>query len=299
MKFLITGAVTCAENLLLELKKAGHEALFLQNESDKLPEEAANFDGVFCNGLFLHHPIEDFKNLKYIQLTSAGFDRVPMDFVNEKGIKIYNARGVYSLPMAEFALAGVLSIYKQMSFFRENQKAHKWEKHRGVLELSGKSVLILGAGNVGAECSKRFRAMGCGTTALDIYPVLTTDFDDVLPIAMLDTELLKADIVILTLPLTDNTRNLFNAELFAKMKKGAIFVNISRGAVVDTSALIDALQTKLGGAVLDVFESEPLEENSPLWDMENVIITPHNSFVGERNADRLAAVILKNFKENY
>lgn len=297
MKFLITGAVTCAENLILELKKLGHEAVFLQNESEKLPENAAEFDGVFCNGLFLHHPIESFTNLKYIQLTSAGFDRVPMDYVNKNGIRIYNARGVYSVPMAEFALSGVLSLYKEQRFFCDNQKLHKWEKHRGLKELFGKTVCIVGAGNVGGECAKRFSAFGCKVVGVDIAPYENPLFDEMLSLEKLDFALLSADIVVLTLPLTKETHHLFDKDKFDKMKKGAILVNISRGGTVDTKALIEALDTKLGGAVLDVFETEPLEETSPLWDMENVILTPHNSFVGEGNADRLKNVILNNLKD--
>ena len=298
MKFLITGAVTCAESLLKELENSGHEAIFMQNESEKLPENAAEFDGVFCNGLFLHHPIESFTNLKYIQLTSAGFDRVPMDYVNKNGIKIYNARGVYSVPMAEFAMSGVLSLYKEQRFFCDNQKLHKWEKHRSISELLGKTVCIVGAGNVGGECAKRFSAFGCTVVGVDIAPYESPLFDEMLSLEKLDSALLSADIVVLTLPLTEETHHLFNREKFDKMKNGAVLVNISRGGTVDTKALTEALETKLGGAVLDVFEQEPLEETSPLWDMENVIITPHNSFQGEGNKKRLLEVILKNLKEN-
>ncbi len=297
MKFLITGAVTCAENLLMELKKIGHEAVFMQNESDKLPENAAEFDGVFCNGLFLHHPIESFTNLKYIQLTSAGFDRVPMDYVNKNGIKIYNARGVYSVPMAEFALAGVLSLYKQQRFFCDNQKLHKWEKHRGLRELFGKTVCIVGAGNVGGECAKRFSAMGCRVEGVDIVSFENPLFERIHLLNDLDKALEKADIVVLTLPLTEETHHLFNRAKFDKMKNGAVLVNISRGAVVKEADLVSALEGHLGGAVLDVFEQEPLEETSPLWDMENVILTPHNSFVGEGNKDRLEKVITDNLEK--
>ena len=117
-----------------------------------------------------------------------------------------------------------------------------------------------------------------------------------LPLERLDLVLEGADIVVLTLPLTEETHHLFDKTKFEKMKNGAILVNISRGATVDTKAMIDALDTKLGGAVLDVFEEEPLGEDSPLWDMENVIITPHNSFVGEGNNERLRKIIKSNLE---
>lgn len=297
MNLLITGAFSCTEEQINEIKKLGHEVVFMQYEKDELPCEYSWVQGIIGNGIFLFHPIEKFTSLKFIQLTSAGFDRVPMDYVKEKGIRIFNARGVYSIPMAEFALCGVLALYKKMDFFLRNQKEHRWDKHRGVLELYSKNVLVVGAGNVGQECAKRFTAMGCTVYGADIYPVQSEAFIEVLPMTELDNLLAEADVVILTLPLTDETRYLFNKSKFDKMKNGSVLVNISRGAVVNTNDLIDALNQSLGGAVLDVFETEPLDENNPLWDMPNTIITPHNSFVGEGNSKRLFECVHKNLLE--
>lgn len=296
MRLLVTGAWQCTKEQLCELEKLGNEVVFMQNEKDKLPVSPAEIEGVICNGLFLYHKIEEFVNLRYIQLTSAGFDRVPMDYVSEKGIKIYNARGVYSIPMAEFALSGVLQLYKQSKFFLKNQENHKWDKHRGLLELFGKNVCIAGCGNVGTECAKRFNTFGCNTYGVDLYPRQDENYEKMYALSEIDVAIEKADVLVLTLPLTEETKHLFDSEKFEKMKNGAVLVNIARGAVVDTGALIEALNSKLGGAVLDVFEEEPLSENSPLWDLENVIITPHNSFVGEGNKERLCEVIVKNLK---
>lgn len=299
MNLLVTGAFSCTTEQLKILEDMGNSVLFLQNEKDALPCAFDWIEGVICNGLFLHHSIEQFTSLKYIQLTSAGYDRVPMDYAKDHGIKVFNARGVYSLPMAEFALAGVLSLMKQMRFFSENQKQHKWEKHRRLSELCGKSICIVGCGSVGCECAVRFSAMGCRVLGIDTAICENSAFEKIYPLDELEDVLRGADVVILTLPLTDETRHLFDRARFNAMKTGAIFVNISRGGVVDTEALINALTSdQLGGAILDVFETEPLEETSPLWDMENVMIIPHNSFVGERNKIRLLEVILKNLKEN-
>lgn len=298
MNLLITGAFSCSNEQLSYIESLGHNVLFMQFEKDELPCEYSWVEGIIGNGIFLHHSIERFTSLRFVQLTSAGFDRAPMEYINKNNIKIFNARGVYSIPMAEFALSGVLALYKKLNFFAQNQKNHIWEKHRGVLELYGKNVLIVGAGNVGNECAKRFSAMGCTVFGCDLYPVKTESFADVSPIDKLDTQLETVDIVILTLPLTDETKYLFNKDKFSKMKNGALLVNISRGAVVNTNDLIEALNKNLGGAVLDVFETEPLDINSPLWDMENVIITPHNSFVGNGNNIRLFEVVMKNLKNN-
>ena len=292
MKLLVTGAWADGKKHIDELRALGHEVVFMQYEKDSLPCEYEWVEGVICNGLFLSHPIEKFPNLRYIQLTSAGFDRVDMDYVKAHGIEIHNARGVYSIPMAEFAICGVLQLYKQSAFFREDQRQHLWEKHRGLLELSGKTVLIVGCGSVGNECAKRFSAFGCQVIGVDLFPREDGMYREILPLEQLDKALKSADIVVLTLPLTEQTRHLINESRFRLLKPTAVIVNIARGAVIDTEALLKYIDN-LGGAVLDVFEEEPLDKASPLWEKENVILTPHNSFVGKRNAERLRCIVIE------
>lgn len=296
MNLLVTGAFAWTEQELNMLRELGHNVVFMQQEKSPLPSEADWVEGIIGNGIFLSHPIEQFTSLRYIQLTSAGFDRVPMDYVKAHGIEIHNARGVYSIPMAEFALCGVLQIYKQSGYFHENQKVHKWEKHRGLTELYGKQVGIVGCGSVGTECAKRFKAFGCYVVGVDIKPYQNELYDSMLPLNSLDEALMQADVTVLTLPLTEDTRRLINVDRFTAMKHGTVLVNIARGAIIDTDALLTALNTHLGGAVLDVFEEEPLDESSPLWNMDNVIITPHNSFVSDGNHARMLDVIMNNLE---
>lgn len=293
MNLLVTGAFALTEKEMNMLRELGHEVVFMQQEKSPLPCDAAWVEGIIGNGIFLSHPIEQFANLRFIQLTSAGFDRVPMDYVKEHGIEIHNARGVYSIPMAEFALCGVLQLYKQSRFFNKNQSENKWEKHRGLLELFGKNVCIVGCGSVGTECAKRFSAFGCNVLGVDLYPREDKNYNKMVTLDLLDSAISDADIVLLTLPLTDETYHLFNDKRLKRLRKNAVLVNISRGAVIDTVALIESLPN-IGGAVLDVFEEEPLPQNSPLWNMENVIVTPHNSFVGDGNRNRLNNMIISN-----
>jgi len=285
MELLVTGAFSGAKQHIRELEEKGHRVHFLQFEKDELPCTPDQIEGVICNGLFLFHAIEKFTRLRFIQLTSSGYDRVPMEYVKANGIQIYNARGVYSTPMAEAAVAGVLDLYRKMYVFRENQKRHIWEKQRDLLEISGKTVGIFGFGSVGTECAKRFEAFGA--RVVGVNSSWAPDKADFL--------LRESDIVICALPLTESTRHYFDAERISLMKPTAVFVNLSRGGTVDTAALTHALaEGRIYGAVLDVFEEEPLGTESPLWDMENVIITPHNSFVGDRNEERLWGVIREN-----
>lgn len=294
MKLLVTGAWNCTKEQLNTLADAGHKIFFMQNEKDELPCSYEKVEGVICNGLFLHHAIEKFTNLRFIQLTSAGFDRVPMDYVRSHGIEIHNARGVYSIPMAELAVGGVLQLYKQSKFFYDNQKKFVWEKHRGLLELYGKTACIVGCGSVGTECAKRFQAFGCQVIGVDLYPRADDNYKKIYPLNDVEDCLAQSDIVVLTLPLTDESRYMMNEARFNAMKERSVLVNIARGAVVDEKALIKALDEKLLGAVLDVFEEEPLSAENPLWKKQNVIITPHNSFVGDGNAGRLYELFLQN-----
>ena len=292
MTLLLTGAWQQARDYIPELEALGHRVFFLQQERDPLPCDPETIEGVVCNGLFLHHDIKAFMNLRFIQLTSAGFDRVPMEYVKEHDIEIHNAAGVYSIPMAEFALAGVLSLYKKLDTFRTQQRNHDWTKQRDLRELNGKRVLIIGCGNVGSECAKRFSAFGCEVIGLNRTVKPKVYFDEVHPLMELDNLLPTGDVVVMTVALTDETRGLMTAGRIRLMKPDAILVNISRGAVVPTKALEESID-HIGGAVLDVFEEEPLPSDSILWDKQNVLISPHNSFVGEGNKDRLNIVILK------
>lgn len=294
MNLLITGAWSDAKAYFAALEARGHTICYLQQEADELPCAPDWAEGVICNGLFLHHPIEQFRNLRFIQLTSAGFDRVDMDYVKAHHIEIHNARGVYSVPMAEFAVSGVLQLYKQARFFYDNQKANQWEKHRGLRELSGKTVTILGCGSVGTECAVRFKAFGCRVLGVDLYPRQDAAYETICPLTALEELLPRTDVLILTVPLTDETLRLINRERLGLLPETAAVVNVSRGNVLDEAALCDLLRSgRLFGAVLDVFETEPLPENSQIWDTPNLIATPHNSFVGDGNRLRLNNLILK------
>ncbi len=297
MKLLVTGAWKATEEQIQSLRGLGHELLFLPQETAPLPCTYEAIEGVICNGLFLSHPIEKFINLRYIQLTSAGLDRVPMDYVTSHHIEIHNARGVYSAPMAEHAVGGVLTLYHRLHDFHTFQTEHKWQKIRDLEELTGKTVLILGCGNVGTECAKRFSCFGCRVIGVDVVVRDDDNYQEMFQLEKLDKCLPTADIVVLTLPLTNETRNLLDARRLSLLKERAVVVNIARGAVVDQTALSSELKTSRLRAVLDVFEEEPLPSDNPLWNLPNVVLTPHNSYVGDGDAKRLAALIFANLEQ--
>ena len=292
MNVLVTGAFQLNSGELAELEAAGHK-VFVHPDERVAVEEPERYEAVVCNGLFLHNRIEKFTHLRLIQLTSAGLDRVPLDDIRAHGIKLYNAAGVYSVPMAEFAIGGILQLYKQSRFFAANQAKHKWEKHRGLLELSGKRVCILGCGDVGRETARRLKAFGCRIAGVNRTVRELPDFDEVLPLDRLPDAAAVCDILICGIALTPETRGIVSKAVFDRLPADAIFVNVARGALAEEAALTAWLQGG-GHAVLDVFEEEPLPETSPLWDMEAVILTPHNSFVGDGNRARLWETIKEN-----
>jgi phosphoglycerate dehydrogenase-like enzyme len=292
MRAIVTGALQATAADLAALEALGLTVTVHPDERAAV-EDPEQHEIAVCNNLFGFHDLDAFPNLKYIQLTAAGLDRLPLARIRQKGIELRNAAGVYSIPMAEFALWGVLELYKQGRFFAENQRLHRWEKHRHLRELSGKTVLIVGCGSVGSECARRFAAFGCRCLGIARTGRQQAGFESVYPICDLPRLLPEADIVVLALALNEDTRHLFDGSMLARMKAGSILVNLSRGAIVDESALEKALDGPLSGAVLDVFETEPLPETSPLWERENLILTPHNSFVGEHNHGRMMDTVLR------
>lgn len=294
---LLTGAFPYTHGQITQIEDLELKTIFMQNESDELPERARYADMVVCNSLFLHHSIDCFPNLKYIQLTSAGLDRVPLDAINAKGILLYNAKGVYSIPMAEWAILKALEFYKNAGGFAEMQKVHKWEKTRDLQEINGKTVGIIGAGNVGNEVAKRFQAFGARCIGYDIFISQSSYFESIMSIEKFSEQVENLDIIVLTAPHTSETHHMIDKTILRKLKAGAILINIARGGLINEQELINTLKERDDIYVsLDVFEEEPLASESPLWNFVNVSISPHNSFVSTQNNTRLYNLIINNIK---
>ena len=299
MKLLITGAFQYSEEQWKQLKSLNIEIEYLQHENDKIEFDVSSIEYVICNGLFLYHDIKEFKNLKYIQVTSAGLDRLPIEYIQEHKIQVFNARGVYSIPIAEWTILKILEVYKKSKCFYEQQKKHIWEKHRDVIELNGKIACILGYGSIGMEIAKRLKAFNVKINVVDINKPKTNDICKYYEIKDMDEALRNCDILILSLPLTTQTENSINNQKLELIKNDAILVNISRGKIIKEEDLIEQLENgKFKGVILDVFKDEPLDSDSKLWDYKNTIITPHNSFVSDKNSERMFEVIKNNLEES-
>jgi phosphoglycerate dehydrogenase-like enzyme len=218
------------------------------------------------------------RNAKWVHSLSAGVEKVLIpDFV-ESSVPLTNARGVFKRSLAEFAVLGILYFCKRVRRLVESQRVHHWDNFN-VEWLPGKIMGVVGYGEIGRECAILARGLGMKIYATRRKPELSKA-DPILDRAFARSELnemlAESDAVIAAAPLTAETRHMLSDAEFGAMKKTAIVINVGRGPVIDEAALIRALQSgTIAGAALDVFETEPLSKDSPLWDMEQVLISPH------------------------
>jgi len=221
----------------------------------------------------------DSPNLKWLQLNSAGSDAYIKEGILNKNILLTNATGAYGLAISEHMIGVLLQLYKKLHIYRHNQKLHLWKDEGEVKSIYNSRILIIGLGNIGEEFAKRIKAFGAYTIGVRRTNLEKPDFIDELHLMDKIEELLPTvDVVVLTVPGTKETYKMFSKEKFKLMKKGAVLLNVGRGNVVDTDALCDAIESGyLLGAGLDVVDPEPLPENHRIWDIDNIIITPHIS----------------------
>ncbi|MFO0650993.1 MAG: D-2-hydroxyacid dehydrogenase [Polyangiales bacterium] len=222
-----------------------------------------------------HRPAIDFPTVRWVQIGGSGYEHfAPWD---ARRVTVTNCHGVLARVLAETVLAAVLTLNRGLLAHRDRQRARVWSPTR-FRPLAGQTLLIVGVGAIGGELATLARALGLHVVGIRRGAVAHPAIDEVFPPEALHAQLARADIVSVHLRATNETARLFDARAFAAMKRGATFVNTSRGAVVDESALVDALRAGIvGAAYLDVFEREPLPAESPLWAMDEVLLTPHCS----------------------
>ena len=297
MKFLVTGSLGADENDIRAIEALGHEVTLHPDE--RVPaEHPEQYEGMISNSLLYYTGHEGYTSLRYLQITSAGLDRIPLDWVRERGIKLCNAEGVYSGPMAEWTVMRILELLRRVPQDFRMQLAGEYKRDFKWQELAGKKVFLAGFGAYGREIARRLKPFGVTLTVFNRSRKEDPNVDEFLPLSELKERLPEADILVLAVALTDGTRHLIGADAFARMKRGALLVNASRGPVVDEAALVTALTDgTLTGAALDVFETEPLPADSPLWKLENVLLSAHNSYFGNNNHRRMMELVLKNLRE--
>lgn len=238
------------------------------------------------------------EKLQWVHSFSAGMDRVLTPELVASPVLASNSSGIHATPIAEHIIAFLLMFTRQMYGSFHNQQEKKWERINELTELKDKTVLVVGLGKIGTEAAHIISCFGAHVIALDTAGKEKPDFVEELgETEQLPLFLGKADFVVLTLPHTKDTHHYINKESLEAMQSHAVLINIGRGGVVDEQALINALKEKcIGGAALDVTEEEPLPKESPLWEMENVIITPHHSGISERYMERAIDLFCVNLK---
>jgi phosphoglycerate dehydrogenase-like enzyme len=233
-------------------------------------------------------------SLRWLQVRSAGVDHMTADPPWQKGLLVTNAKGVYAVPIGEYVSGMVLRVHQPAATWSADQAAHHWPDEPSLIDpIRGKTAVIAGYGSIGREVARQLAALGMRIVAIKPHPDAradasyrvpgTGDPDGSIPERIVcDDGLLdavrEADVLVLTMPLTDASRGVIGREVLAALPPRAWLINVSRGALVDEPALLEALRAdRLAGAVLDVFGEEPLPADSPWWDAPNVILTPHAS----------------------
>ena len=241
--------------------------------------------------------------LRFIQVCAAGYERFDLRRIGAAGARMANGRGVNTNAVAEHAMALMLALARHIHTGRDHQRARHW---RGMVsqldaredELQGKLLLVYGLGGIGARLARLARAFGMRVVGIkrDIH-VHPEGADEVHPPDALSSLLPEADFVALTCPLNEDTRGVIGARALQAMKRSAHLVNVARGGCVDEPALIAALQSgEIAGAGIDVTVDEPLSADSPLWELDNVVLTPHTAGETRRYEDNVIDILLENLE---
>ncbi len=283
MKILISELSPLPSDVKERFSNAGIDVDYLDDLSTFDP---SLYDVIYGRRPFAHHPYDAFTNLKFIQLSQAGYDSMPVQKWISDGKLISNAKGVFSAPIAEMTVMHILMAIKRQPELAAQQKDHVWKKLE-LREMGFLKVLFLGTGSIAAETALRLKPFGPLLIGLNTNGRAVDPFNVTGKMSEVTEFLRSADIVVNTLPYSPDTHHIMNEGFFEALKPGAIIANVGRGKTVDEAALLKALETdQISFTYLDVFETEPLDANSPLWSHPKVMITPHNSNSGQLTKER-------------
>lgn len=237
--------------------------------------------------------------LRWVQATAAGAGQqvgaAGLTAEELRRVTVTSASGVHAVPLAEFSLLGILAFVKGLPRLLEDEAERRWD-HYPTAELRDRTLVIVGLGHIGAEVARLAAAFGMRVVGLNRRG--TSDSPHVHEVGSIDDLpgwLSCADAIVISLPLTAETEGLIDADAIARIKQGAVVVNVGRGGVIDEPALIEALrQGRLAGAALDVFATEPLPQESPLWELPNVLVSPHAAALSLHENERIVALFVEN-----
>jgi phosphoglycerate dehydrogenase-like enzyme len=289
--------------------RAALQPVTLPPEGSRLPaEQVEQLEVAFFHGDFRTDPVFTRRffgtvlhapSLRWMHLPNSGVDDPVFSRLQANGVRLTTSPGAAAEPIAHSAIAGMLALGRGFPHWIDAQRRHAWEEHAAgstPRDLPGQTVVLLGVGAIGARIALLARAFGLHVIGVRRQPHSAGDpVDEIVPRSSLGDVLPRADWLIIACPLTEETRGLIDAAALELLQPHAHVINVARGQIVDEAALIHALQRRaLAGAYLDVFEQEPLPANSPLWDLPNVLISPHDSGASTGNAMRASELFLHN-----
>jgi D-2-hydroxyacid dehydrogenase (NADP+) len=268
---------------------------------EELAARIGEADVLCVSGLWRNELLQRAGKLAFIQSISAGTDQFSRELLAQAGVRLASAQGVNERAVAEHAIALMLAMARKLPEARDHQAAHRWRGMIGDIadredEIGGKTLVIVGLGRIGSRLARLAKAFDMRVIGVRREPLRGAGVADavVAQAALIDV-LPQADFVALTCPLNDSTRGLIGARALAAMKPTAVLVNVARGRVVDEPALIDALRAKaIAAAALDCVWDEPLPPGSALWELPNVLITPHTAGETQRYEDNVLDLLLEN-----
>ncbi len=263
----------------------------------ELLREVADAEILFA-GNFGAELIDAAGQLRWLQTSAAGIDWMARDKIQAKGWQVTNAAGIHAIPVAETAIALLMAVARGLQRAVRSQAAHEWRRPPALFEVFEKTAGIIALGGIGRAIAERLQGLGMRVIAVDVNPKSKPDaVDELRGIDELEWLLGASDVVCMTAPDTPKSHHMMNSARFAQMKQGSIFVNVSRGGLVDTDALIVALDAGgLFGAGLDVIDGEPPDADHPIWDREDVALTPHIGGASPRRAERLVELFVENIR---
>lgn len=298
MKVLITHELTPQQ--LEQVRLMVREGTVVYTREKEMALQEASDADVALLGSFAREVLGNAQQLKWVHIPWAGIDNL-LETIRKSPAIVTCGKGVFNVPMADHVFALLLALTRQIHTFVHQQVARVWRRETdAITELWGKTMGIVGLGNIGREVARRALSFGMRVLAVKRRPsVLSDEPVDGLFLGYEGLRLMlpECDVVVITVALTPETRYLIGQSELASMKKGAYLINVARGAIVDEKALVQGLQSgHLAGAGLDVFEEEPLSSNSPLWNLPNVVLTLHIGGVSERTHQRIFERFMENLK---
>lgn len=270
-----------------KLEQLGYE---IQSQPDVKTEVLVSTNRKVINN------INEYPNIRFLQLTSAGYDFLDFTQARQQEVLVSNARGVYSEAIAEFVVARLLQVNQQLRRLDHDQDIRHWNRQVRLNSLINQKGAILGTGSIGKECAKRLKVFG---PVLDGYNTKGTtheEFDQSYPLSEFDLRASEYDFIVITLPLNSDTKHFFNKQRLLSLNKEGILINIARGPIIEENDLGEILDDHLQAVILDVFETEPLSPESSLWNHQKAYLSAHISFKNNYYVENIQNLVVDNLE---